>query len=315
MKKNSRILIIGHKGLTGSTLLKRLQNEGFDKILTIPSHLEFTDQRAVALFFRKAKPEYVFLMDIVSGGIMANSNYPAEFLYANLQAQTNIIHFAWKMKAKKLILIGSSCVYPKKCPQPMREEYILTGALEPTSEAFALAKIAGIKMCRYYNRQYGTNFISVIPATVYGRNDDFNPETSHVIPALIRKFNDAKLTARPEVVLWGTGKPSREFLHAEDMSDGCLFLMKNRATPDIINMGTGKDISIRELAQIVKEVTGFRGKIRYDPDKPDGAYKKLLDSHLLKSLGWNPKISVGSGLRDLYHWYANDNNSRNKKDR
>jgi GDP-L-fucose synthase len=306
MKSNSRILIIGHKGPAGSALLKRLRMDGFNKALTVPSRLELTDQRAVALFFRKAEPEYVFLIDIVSGGIMANSSYPAEFIYANLQAQANIIHSARKIKTKKLIFIGSSCVYPKKCPQPMKEEYILTGALEPTSEAFALAKIAGIRMCQYYNRQYGTNFISAIPATVYGRNDDFSLENSHVIPALIRKFHEAKLKARPEVSVWGTGRPRREFLHIDDMADGCLFLMDCRAAPGIANMGAGKDISIRELAEAIKEITGFRGKLSFEACKPDGARKKLLDSGLLRSLGWKPKVGLLNGLDDLYHWYAGD---------
>lgn len=304
MKKNSRILIVGHKGLAGSALLKRLETGSFNKVFTIPSRLKVTDQRAVAFFFKRTKPEYVFLMDIISGGIMANSNYPAEFIYMNLQAQTNIIHSAWKVKTKKLIFIGSSCVYPKKCFQPMKEEYILTGALEPTSEAFALAKIAGIKMCQYYNRQYGTNFISVIPATVYGRNDDFSSETSHVIPALIRKFHEAKLKARSHVIIWGTGKPRREFLHVDDMADGCLFLMKNRGTPGIINMGTGKDISIRELAVVLKQITDFKGRLRFEIGKADGAYKKLLDSGRLRTLGWKAKVGLRTGLEDLYRWYG-----------
>ncbi len=315
MKRDSRILIVGHRSLAGSALLRRLRAEGFNKIFTIPSGLDPTDQRAVILFFKKIRPDHVFLMNITSGGIMANSAYPAEFIYRNLQAQTNIIHSAWKAKTKKLIFIGSSCVYPKECPQPMKEGYILTGALEPTSEAFALAKIAGIKMCQYYNLQYGTNFISVIPATVYGKNDNFDLETSHVIPALIRKFHEAKAKAKRQVTVWGTGKPRREFLHVDDMVDGCLFAMKNSRIPGIINMGTGKDVSIRELAELLRQIVDFKGEVRFDARRPDGAYKKLLDSGRLKSLGWTAKVGLRTGLEDLYLWYTNNKNSCNKKDR
>lgn len=303
MKKHSRIFIVGHSSLVGSALLKRLARSAFNNIITIPSGFNLTDQKAVFSFFKTRKPEYLFIIDVISGGILANSARPAEFIYNNLQVQNNVIHYAWKTGTKKLIFIGSSCVYPKSCSQPMKEECLLTGALEPTSEAFAIAKIAGIKMCQYYNRQYGTNFISAIPATVYGQKDNFDIESSHVLPALMRRFHEAKIKRKREVVIWGTGKPRREFLYVDDMVDACIFLMVNFKTPEIINVGTGSDISIRDLAELLKEIVDFKGKLKFDTNKPDGVARKLLDIGRLKSLGWEAKVGLRDGLEEVYNWY------------
>lgn len=304
MNKNSRILIIGHKTLTGNALLRRLENEGVKRILHLPAKADLTNQRAIRSFFTKQKPEFVFLMDVKSGGIFANSAYPAEFIYENLQAQTNIIDSAWRAGVRRLLFIASSCSYPKTCPQPMKEEYLLTGPFEPTNEAFSVAKIAGIKMCQYYNRQYKTDFISVIPATVYGPGDDFEPKTSHVLPAMIRKFHTAKEETSPSVTIWGSGRPRREFLHVDDMVNGCLFFMRRADTPEIINLGTGSDISIRRLAGLLKDISGFKGRLEFDAMKPDGAERKLLDIGKMEKLGFKITVDIASGVKELYNWYA-----------
>lgn len=303
MKKNSRITVIGHNSLTGRALLKRLKDSGYRKIFTMPLE-DLIRQSAVERFFKKNKPNYVFFIDIKSGGIIANSTYPAEFIYNNLQAEINVIHFAYKAKVKKLLFMASSCAYPRNCPQPMKEKHLLGGPLEPTSEAFAVAKLAGIKMCQYYNKQYGTNFVCAIPATIYGSNDDFDLKASHVIPALIRKLHAAKRDNLPTVVIWGSGKPRREFIHVDDVIDAAIFIMQNPNTPAILNIGSGNDISISELARLLKDVVNFKGKFKFDRTKPDGAAKKLLDVTQLKSIGWVTNVELTAGLDNLYKWYV-----------
>lgn len=303
MKKDSKIFMIGHNSLTGKALLRRLIKDGFKKVVTVRSENDLIDQGRMRLFFKRNRPEYVFFMDVRSGGIVANVARPADFIYKNLEAQNNIIHCAWQAKVKKLLFVASSCIYPKDCPQPMREDRVLTGPLEPTSEAFAVAKIAGIKLCQYYNRQHRTDFISVIPATVYGIGDNFDLKESHVIPALIRKFSEAADKGASSVIIWGSGKPRREFLHVDDMISAVIFLMTRADTPEVINIGTGTDISIGELAELLKETARFKGKLKFDTRYPDGAYKKLLDVRKLKSLGWTAKVGLRAGLEDIYRWY------------
>ncbi|NOY39729.1 MAG: GDP-L-fucose synthase, partial [Nitrospirae bacterium] len=297
MHKSSRIYVAGHRGLVGSAIVRRLQSEGYTDIITrTHSELDLVRQVEVEEFFKKERPEYVFLAAAKVGGIVANNTYPAEFIYTNLMIQTCILHAAYLSGVKKLVFLGSSCIYPKFAPQPMKEEYLLTGELEPTNEPYAVAKIAGIKMCQAYNRQYGTSFISVMPTNLYGPNDNFDLENSHVLPAMIRKFHEAKAidsNSKP-VVLWGTGSPRREFLHVDDLADACLFLMENYdinpgIDPALINIGTGKDITIKELAGLIKETVGFNGSITWDTTRPDGTPRKLLDVTKLKSLGWEPK--------------------------
>lgn len=303
MKSDSKILVIGHNSLAGSWLLKRLRAEGYKKTFTISSE-DLIKQEKAEQFFKKNKPDYVFFMDVRSGGIVANSTYPAEFIYENLQAEINAIHFAYKMKVKKLLFMASSCAYPKDCPQPMKEKYLLNGPLEPTSEAFAIAKIAGIKMCRYYNQQYGTDFISAIPATIYGPGDNFDLKTSHVIPALMRQFHEAKMRVRSSVTIWGSGKPKREFIHVDDLADAAIFIMRKPNVPSLVNIGIGSDIPISELAGLLKCIINFNGKLVFDRSKPDGAFKKLLDITQLKAIGWTAKTGLETGLRDLYRWYV-----------
>lgn len=304
MKKDSRILIVGHDDLVASALHQRLKGEGFKGLFAAnPSKVNLTDSRSVRLLFRREKPNYVFLLGAKSGGIMANYKQPAEFIYANLQVQNNVVHSAWETKVKKLLFVASSCVYPRNCAQPMKEEHLLTGVLEPTSEAFAVAKIAGIKMCQYYNRQYKTNFISAIPATPYGPNDEFNLNASHVIPALIRKFYEAKEQRKSVVAIWGTGKPRREFIYADDLADAFIFLMRKDNAPAIINIGTGYDISIRELAELIRKIVSFDGKLKFDASKPDGALRKLLDITRLKALGFEAETSLQAGIEKTYNWY------------
>jgi GDP-L-fucose synthase len=257
-------------------------------------------------FFRTETPDYVFLAAAKVGGILANSTHPAEFIYQNLMIEANVIHAACKYNVKKLLFLGSSCIYPKFAPQPMKEEYLLTGELESTNEAYAIAKIAGIKICKHYNQQYGTNFMSVMPTNLYGPNDNFDFETSHVMPALIRKFHEAKIHHKPEVVIWGTGSPRREFLHVDDMADACVHLMENYDALDageFVNIGVGKDLSIRELAELVGDITGYEGKIVYDTSKPDGTPQKLLDVSRLNGLGWKARISLRDGIMQTYEWY------------
>jgi GDP-L-fucose synthase len=304
MKRNSRIFIVGQDNIAAQALLRRLKNEGFTNLAPRrPSGLNIFDQRSVLEFFKKVKPQYCFLPSINEGGIEANIKYPADLIYQNLIVQTNIIHAAWQVKVRRLIFLASSCVYPKDCPQPMKEEFLLTGPLEPTSEQFALAKLTGIKMCQAYNRQFTTQFISAIPATIYGPGDNFDINTSHVIPALMRKFHEAKIKNKPNVVVWGSGRPRREFIFCDDLADACLFLMQQHKPGDLINIGVGSDVSIKRLAELIKEIVGFKGEIRFDIQKPDGIYRKLLDRKNLFALGWRPKVELRAGLEITYHWY------------
>jgi GDP-L-fucose synthase len=348
METDSRIFVAGHKGLVGSAITRKLQSEGYSN-LVLRSHkeLELMRQAEVEAFFKAEKPEYVFLAAAKVGGIMANNTCPAEFIYENLLVQSNVIHASYEAGVKKLLFLGSSCIYPRECPQPMKEGYLLSGKLEPTNEPYAIAKIAGIKMCQSYNRQYGTRFISVMPTNLYGPGDNFDLETSHALPALIRKFHEAKIREAnlPEVggrrleaedkpkgitsdlkrsapptsserserssngsfvTLWGAGTPMREFLHVDDLADACVFLMKHYEESEIINIGVGKDISISELAELIKDIVGFKGSICYDPSKPDGTPRKLLDVGKLKRLGWQPKISLRQGIEMTYRWYVEE---------
>ncbi len=304
MNKDAKIFIAEHEGMIGAALIRYLKTAGFDNLITKSlSQLDLTNQNDVRKFFLREEPEYVFLATAEEGGILANIAYSADLIYTNLQIQANLIHFAWEAKVKKLLFLGSSCIYPKFCPQPMNEEALLTGSLEPTNEAYAIAKIAGIKMCQAHNKQHDTNFISVIPTNIYGPRDNFDLKTSHVIPALIRKFHEAKAGKKGEVTIWGTGTPRREFLYVDDFVDACLFLMNNYNQPGIINVGYGKDISIKELALMIKEVTEFDGKLIFDETKPDGMPNKLLDVSKMSALGWRPKINLREGLGRTYEWF------------
>lgn len=307
MDKKSKIYLAGHRGLVGSALKRKLESKGYSNfIFRTHRELDLTNQQAVNEFFEQEKPEYVFLAAAKVGGILANNTYPAEFIYENLMIEANVIHASYRYGVKKLLFLGSSCIYPKLAPQPLKEEYLLTGPLEETNEAYAIAKIAGIRLCKHYNQQYGTNFISVMPTNLYGPNDNFDLETSHVMPALVRKFHEAKVKNEPEVVIWGTGKPLREFLHVDDMADACVYLMENFDMDDIgefVNIGVGKDITIGELAELIKEIVGFAGEIKKDLSKPDGTPQKLLDITKLSSLGWKAKISLRDGIEQTYEWY------------
>lgn len=307
MFSNSKIYIAGHRGMVGSAIKRNLESKDYTN-LTYCSHksLDLSNQQAVNEFFKSEKPEYVFLAAAKVGGILANSQYPAEFIYENLMIEANVIHAAYLYEVKKLLFLGSSCIYPKFAPQPLKEEYLLTGELETTNEAYAVAKIAGIRLCKHYNQQYGTNFISVMPTNLYGPNDNFDLDTSHVMPALIRKFYEAKINNKPEVTIWGTGTPLREFMHADDMADACVYLMEKYNSDEIgefINIGVGKDLSIRELAEIIKEVTGYEGSIIHDTSKPDGTPRKLLDVTKLHNLGWKDKIPLREGIKRVFDEY------------
>lgn len=301
MEKQAKIFVAGHRGLVGSAICKKLQEEGYSNlVLRTSAELDLRQQDAVAAFFATEKPEYVFVAAAKVGGIIANSTYPAEFLYQNLAIQNNIIHQAYMHGVKKLLFLGSSCIYPKLCPQPIKEEYLLTGPLEPTNDAYAIAKIAGIKMCDAYRQQYGCHFISAMPTNMYGPNDNFDLQNSHVLPALIRKMHNAKVTGQPHVTIWGTGTPKREFLHSDDLAAACLHLMLHFDEPGPINIGTGEDLSIAELAQMVKEVVGFEGQLEFDTSKPDGTPRKLLDVSRIHALGWKHKIELRDGISEVY---------------
>jgi GDP-L-fucose synthase len=304
MNKKSFIYVAGHNGLVGSAIIRKLREQGYEN-LVVRSHqeLDLCNQQAVVNFFAAEKPEYVFLAAAKVGGIWANNTRPAEFIYDNLLIEANIIHNAYRCGVKKLLFLGSSCIYPKLAPQPLKEEYLFTGELEPTNSAYAMAKITGIEMCRAYNRQYGTNFISVMPTNLYGPNDNFDLESSHVFPALIRKFHEARVKNAEEVIVWGTGTPIREFLHVDDLADACLFLVNNYNDSGIVNIGCGEGITIRDLALLIKEVVGFKGRIVFDSTKPDGTLVKINDISKLKSLGWQPRISLRQGIVDTYQWY------------
>ena len=347
MKKTAKIYVAGHRGLVGSALVRKLRTEGYTDIIT-QTHgvLDLTRQDRVETFFKEEKPEYVFLAAAKVGGIWGNNIYPAQFIYENIAIQTNIIHASYLYEAKKLLFLGSSCIYPKLCPQPIKEEFLLSGYLESTNEPYAVAKIAGIKMCQSYNRQFQTRYISVMPNNLYGPNDNFNLETSHVLPALIRKFHLAKLAAagdwegvqkdeaargaipddvkismgldpvtnqpafpsvdQPAVILWGTGSPRREFLHVDDLADVCLFLMNHYDESELINIGWGKDQTIRELAETISDIVGYKGSIKWDSGKPDGTPRKLLDVSRLTEKGWQAKINLADGIREVYRWYLGE---------
>jgi GDP-L-fucose synthase len=305
MNRNDRIYIAGHTGLVGSAIMRRLHAEGCSELISgTHSELDLSSQSAVDAFFSATRPDYVFLAAARVGGIQANSNFPAEFIYSNLSIQTNVIHAAWKNNVKKLLFLGSSCIYPKHAPQPINEDYLLTGPLETTNEWYAVAKIAGIKMCQAYRRQYGFNAIAVMPTNLYGPGDNFDLENSHVLPALLRKFHEAKIRNKNEVIIWGSGKPRREFMHVDDLADACVFLMKHYEQEKIINAGTGKDISISELAYLIKEISGFHGSLEFDTSKPDGTPRKLLDVSRLSELGWKAGIGFEQGIKDTYDWYV-----------
>jgi GDP-L-fucose synthase len=305
MKKDAKIYIAGHRGLVGSAIQRKLQKEGFNNfLLRNSSELDLRDQVAVRAFFEQEKPEFVFLAAAKVGGIFANNEKPATFIYDNLCIQNNVIHNSYISGVKKLLFLGSSCIYPKNAPQPLKEEYLLSGYLEPTNDAYAIAKIAGIKMCQAYHKQYGCNFISAMPTNLYGPGDNYDLKSSHVLPALIRKFHEAKLNNSSEVSVWGTGNPRREFLHADDAAAACLFLMENYDEPDIINIGTGKDISIAEMAVMIKKITNFQGRLVFDTSMPDGTFQKLMDVTKINELGWEPAISFQEGVRSTYENYV-----------
>jgi GDP-L-fucose synthase len=309
MEQNSKIYVAGHRGLVGSAIVRRLKELGYiNLVLRSHAELDLTRQRDVELFFEKERPEYVFLAAAKVGGIWANNTYPADFIYKNLMMQNCALNAAYLYGVRKLLFLGSSCIYPKNCPQPMRDDYLLSGSLEPTNEPYAVAKIAGIKMCQSYNRQHGTNFISVMPTNLYGPNDNFDLETSHVLPALIRKFHEAKMglsdaQSTSSVVVWGTGNARREFLHVDDLSNACVFLMNHFDGSEIVNIGTGEDISIRDLALLIKKIVGFEGRLIFDSSKPDGTPRKLLDITRLTNLGWKAQISLEEGISTTYEWY------------
>ena len=307
MQKNSKIFVAGHRGLVGSAIVRELIALGNTNIITrTHAELDLVDSRVVAEFFATEKIEYVFDAAAKVGGIVGNSNYPADFIYKNLMIQNNIIHNAYVYKVKKLLFLGSSCIYPKFAEQPIKEDSLLTGALEPTNRAYAVAKIAGIEMCRSYNKQYGTDFISAMPTNLYGPNDNFDLETSHVLPAMMRKFHEAKVSGAPTVSMWGTGVAKREFLHVDDAARGSIFLMNNYTGSDHVNLGCGEDISIKDVAELMQKTVGYTGTIVWDTTKPDGTPRKLLDISKIKALGWVPKISLEEGLKDTYEWYLHN---------
>ncbi|MHA1230800.1 MAG: GDP-L-fucose synthase family protein [Candidatus Helarchaeota archaeon] len=307
MRNEDRIYIAGHTGLVGSAICRYLEKKGYECIIS-KSHkeLDLKNQKQVKDFFSKEKPEYVFLAAAKVGGILANNTYPAEFIYDNLMIQSNVIHYAFKYNVKKLLFLGSSCIYPKYSKQPIKEEYLLDGKLEKTNEAYAIAKIAGIKMCQAYNKQYNTKFISAMPTNLYGPNDNFDMNNSHVLAALIRKFYESKLYSKPYVEIWGTGSPKREFLYVDDLAEACIFLMNNYSDSEIINIGVGKDISIKELAFLIKDIIKYDGEIIFDKSKPDGTPRKLLDITRLSNLGWKARTSLREGIKKTLKWFENN---------
>jgi len=321
MDKQAKIYVAGHRGLVGSALMRQLQVQGYTNIV-VRTHVELdlTNQITVKHFFESEKPEYVFLAAAKVGGIHANNTYPAEFIHENLAIQTNVIHQSYLAGVKRLLFLGSSCIYPRDCPQPIKEEYLLTGPLEPTNRPYAIAKIAGIELCWSYNRQYDTQFLAVMPTNLYGPGDNYHLENSHVIPALIRKFHEAKVNNQPVVSVWGTGTPRREFLYSDDMADACLYLMslpntqfktflandRSDGFPPLVNIGVSEDITIKELAETIKSIVGYNGSVVYDATKPDGTMRKLMNTDLVKSLGWIAKTDFNNGIKLTYHNYVND---------
>jgi len=308
MKKDAKIYVAGHTGLVGSAIMRKLTSAGYHNIVyKLQSELDLTVQSAVEEFFASEKPEYVFLSAAKVGGIKANSEHPAEFYYLNSMINNNVIHAAYRHKVAKLLFLGSSCIYPKLANQPIKESELLNGYLEPTNEAYAIAKIAGLKMCEYYRRQYGCDFISAMPCNMYGINDNFDLNSSHLLPALIRKFHEAKISNSPEYVLWGTGKPYREFLFSDDLADALLFLMNNYSDYEHVNVGSGTDQTILEIAQLVKSIVGYEGKIVHDFTKPDGMFRKVLDVNKINALGWQSQTTLSNGIKAVYDWYLGQN--------
>jgi GDP-L-fucose synthase len=301
MEKNAKIYVAGHRGMVGSAIVRKLQSEGYNNlVLRTSSELDLRNQSQVDIFFATEKPEYVFLAAAKVGGIMANNTYRADFLYENLMIESNVIHQSYVHKVKKLLFLGSSCIYPKLAPQPLKEEYLLSGYLEETNEPYAIAKIAGIKLCENYRRQYGCDFISVMPTNLYGPNDNYDLEKSHVIPALIRKFDEAKMSNLPSVEVWGSGTPLREFMHVDDLADACLFLMNHYSEDEFINIGSGQELMISELAELMKKVIGVNTEIKFDTSKPDGTPRKFMSTSKIRRLGWSPKISLENGIETVY---------------
>lgn len=310
MEKDAKIYIAGHRGMVGSAIHRKLQQEGYTNFVVRTSkELDLRNQQAVADFFAIEKPDYVFLAAAKVGGIVANNTYRADFLYENLAIQNNVIHSAYSAGVKKLMFLGSSCIYPKLAPQPLKEEYLLSGFLEPTNEPYAIAKIAGIKMCEAYRTQYGCDFISAMPTNLYGPNDNYDLQNSHVLPAMIRKFHEAKTNGTPTVTLWGTGSPMREFLHADDLAAACLYLMENYSEPELVNVGTGTDVTIKELAETVKNVVGFEGELIWDTSKPDGTPRKLMDVSKLHAAGWQHTIELRDGIALAYQDFLENHNT------
>jgi GDP-L-fucose synthase len=307
MNIESRIYVAGHRGLVGSAIQRTLNRYGYNNLVVkARSELDLLDAKAVEKFFTRERPEYVFLAAARVGGIYANNSYPVDFLHENLQIQNHVFQNAWRVKVKKLLFLGSSCIYPRDCLQPIQENYLLTGPLENTNRAYALAKIAGIELCQSYNRQYGTNFLSVMPTNLYGIHDNFHPENSHVLPALIRRTHEAKVNSLPEVVVWGTGKPRREFLLSDELAEACLHLMLHYNEGELVNIGWGEDQTIKELAEAICRVVGYQGTVRFDPTRMDGTPRKVLDVSRLKALGWQPKITLHQGLEQVYRWYREE---------
>lgn len=312
MNKDSKIYVAGHRGLVGSAIVRNLKEKGYTNIIgRTHKELDLTNQQEVRCFFEEEKPEYVVLAAAHVGGINANNTCPADFIYENLEIQNNVIKAAHDFKVKKLLFLGSSCIYPKLCPQPIKEEYLLSCYLEPTNEGYALAKISGLKMCQFFKRQYGDDFISCMPTNLYGPYDNFDLKTSHVMPALIRKFHEAKINNKPFVEIWGTGKPLREFLYVDDMADACVFLMENYEGEQHVNIGTGKEVTIGELAEMVKEAVGYKGKLKFNSDMPDGTPRKLLDVSKLEGLGWKYKMELMDGIVEAYKWYKENTKKYN----
>lgn len=304
MDRSAKIFIAGHRGLAGSAIYRHLIAQGFNNIITrTKSELDLCDQVATRNFFHKEKPRYVFVAAALVGGIMANCTRPAEFIYQNLMIETNVVQAAYETEVNKLLFLGSTCIYPKMAPQPLKEQYLLTGPLEQTNESYAVAKIAGIKLCQAYRKQYGCNYVSVMPTNLYGPGDNFDLTSAHVLPALIRKFHEAKKTGLPEVVVWGSGTPRREFLFVDDLAEACYIVMEKYDDPDIINIGTGSDVTIAELAQLIKDVVGFSGNIVFDTSKPDGMMEKRTDTEKMNRLGWQAQISLHQGIAQTYDWY------------
>lgn len=302
MNKNAGIYVAGHRGMVGSAIVRQLQAAGYSNLITrTHAELDLCDQAATTAFLREQHPEYVFLAAAQVGGILANDTYRAEFLYRNLMIEANVIHAAWQAGVERLLFLGSSCIYPRDCPQPIREDYLLTGPLEPTNEPYAIAKIAGIKLCESYNRQYGTAYVSAMPTNLYGPNDNYDLQTSHVLPALIRKAHEARQRGDGELVVWGSGRPMREFLYVDDMAEACVFLMEAGVREGLFNVGTGTDVTIRELAQTVCEVVGFKGRLVFDASKPDGTPRKLLNVAQIRALGWTARIELRAGISLAYH--------------